>query len=91
MVKQICDFGDHRELAFCVHCGKETETRDHVPSKVFLDEPLPVNLPVVFSCERCNNELSKDEEYVACLIECVKMGTVNWRDMERVKKRDIKT
>jgi hypothetical protein len=85
MVENIGDFGDDRVLAFCVHCGNETDTRDHVPSKVFLDEPYPENLPVIFSCDRCNNALSKNEDYVACLIECVKMGSVNWEEMERQK------
>jgi len=52
------------------------ETRDHSPSRVFLDEPYPENLPVVSSCQKCNNSFSLDEEYVACLVECAKTGSV---------------
>jgi hypothetical protein len=39
----------HRPLFFdnrlggdtCIYCGGETETREHVQSKVLLDEPYP--------------------------------------------------
>jgi hypothetical protein len=69
----------------CVHCGKGTETRDHVPSKVFLDEPFPANLPVVYSCEQCNNKFSKDEDYLASLVECAKIGSIDLKKIERDK------
>lgn len=53
----------------------EPETRDHVPSKILLDEPFPPVLPVVKACRSCNNGFSKDEQYIACLLECVVCGT----------------
>lgn len=60
-------FVDKRLTGICVYCGGEPSTRDHVPSKVFLDEPYPENnLPVVPACETCNNSFSLDEE-VCCL------------------------
>src|SRR5579883_1837339 len=72
-MEQIPNFGDIRQLAWCVYCGGGTETRDHVPSKVLLDDPLPKNLAVVPACLSCNTGLSGDE-YFACLIECVLAG-----------------
>jgi hypothetical protein len=45
-----------------------------VPPKVLLGEPYPENLPVCPSCLKCNNTSSIDEEYVACLLECVLSG-----------------
>jgi hypothetical protein len=68
---QLTPFSDPRLRQSCVYCGGPTGTRDHVPSKVFLDEPYPENLPVVFACERCNAGFSLDEEYVACVIDSV--------------------
>ena len=73
-MEQIRNFGDKRQLGWCIYCGAKTESRDHVPSKVFLDEPYPENLPVVPACSQCNYGFSLDEEYVACLIECVIAG-----------------
>lgn len=48
-------------------------TRDHVPSRAFLDRPFPPNLPVVECCRRCNNGFSLDERH--CL--------PSWRRMWR--------
>jgi hypothetical protein len=60
-----------------------------VPSKVFLDEPYPSNLPVVFACRSCNEGFSLDEEYLACLIECTINGTTNPKVIKREKIRAI--
>jgi hypothetical protein len=68
-MEQLRCFGDERNEGYCIHCGGSDETRDHSPSKVFFDEPYPKNLPVCPSCLRCNNALSIDEEYLACLLE----------------------
>jgi hypothetical protein len=73
-MKQIKCYGDSRFKGFCVHCGGPDETDDHVPSKVFLDEPYPANLMVCSSCLSCNNSFSIDEAYVACFLECVLAG-----------------
>lgn len=74
---------DKRQSSLCAYCGGPVETRDHVPSKVFLDSPYPVNLPVVPSCEACNSGFSPDEQYTACLIECTLAGSARWEDIER--------
>ena len=55
----------------CAYCGRSPDTADHVPSKILLDDPLPANLPVVPACTTCNRGFSRDEEYLACLLECV--------------------
>lgn len=70
------NYGDERNKGWCVFCGGPEETRDHAPSKVFLDEPYPENLPVLPSCGVCNHSFSLDEEYTACLIECCKAGSI---------------
>ncbi|MCL5105441.1 MAG: hypothetical protein M1133_15205 [Armatimonadetes bacterium] len=82
---QLPNYGDGRQSAFCVYCGDVTETRDHVPSRVLLDEPYPDNLPVVSACEPCNSSFSKDEEYVACLVECALRGVVGGEGIQRQK------
>lgn len=82
-------FFDQRLAGFCVYCGSEPSTRDHVPSKVLLDEPYPPNLPVVFACKRCNNGFSKDEQYLACLIECVINGSSCFTLLKRDKIKRI--
>ncbi|MBI5499771.1 MAG: hypothetical protein HY907_05980 [Deltaproteobacteria bacterium] len=40
-----------------------------------LDEPYPDDLPVVPACRDCNAGFSPDEEYVACLVECMLAGS----------------
>lgn len=83
------NLGDERQKAFCVHCGGTTETRDHVPSRVLLDEPYPPQLPAVPACRLCNEALSKDEVYFTCLIECARVGSVNGDAIQREKIRRI--
>lgn len=60
----------------CVYCAGQGATVEHVPSKVFLDKPLPANLPSAVSCKECNRGFSLDEQYVACLIDCAITGDV---------------
>ena len=84
-MEQIKCYGDQRNKGFCVHCGGLYETDDHVPSKVLLDEPYPENLIVCPSCLSCNNLLSKDEAYVACLLECVLAGDADPARLHRPK------
>lgn len=80
-------FSDPRLSAFCVYCGSTPNTRDHTPSKVLLDQPYPNNLGVVPCCGDCNQSLSIDEEYFACLVECAACGTV---DLERILRPTIR-
>lgn len=48
---------------FCIYCGKESDTREHSPSKVFLSEPYPNDLSMLPACFECNNGFSSDELY----------------------------
>lgn len=82
-MQQFTCYGDKRYRGYCVHCGGPDETDDHVPSKVLLDEPYPANLMVCPSCLKCNNGLSLDEEYVACLLECVIAGDTHSASIKR--------
>lgn len=68
-------FIDDRLRGLCVYCGAEADSRDHVPSKILLDEPYPENIPVAESCIECNQGFSASEEYLACFIDCVINGT----------------
>lgn len=72
----------------CVYCGDSAETRDHVPSLILLDDPLPPNLPVVGACKSCNNGFSLDEQYLACLLECTLCGTTILQELNRKKIKD---
>lgn len=78
-------YNDWRLRNVCAYCGEYAETEDHVPSKCFLDKPLPQNPPVVPCCHQCNASFTEDEEYVFCLIECMKAGTTDPMQIERIK------
>lgn len=56
----------------CIYCGNPATTREHVPSKAFLTEPYPDNLPTIPACFKCNNGYSEDENYVACFLDILK-------------------
>lgn len=84
-------FYDDRFNGICVYCGAYPDTRDHVPSKVLLDEPYPIGLPVVACCKECNNSFSYDEVYIACFIECVINGTSEPNSLNRQKIKRILT
>ncbi|HEX7645299.1 MAG TPA: hypothetical protein VF472_24115 [Burkholderiaceae bacterium] len=83
---QLNDYADDRLINGCIYCGGRDDTREHVPSKVFLDAPFPENLPVVGACGDCNNGFSADEEYLACLVEAVVAGTA---DPERMRRPSV--
>ncbi len=78
-------FADERLRGYCVYCGGYPETREHSPSRVFLDEPYPQNCGVVAACRKCNESFSLDEEYLACFVECVVCGSTDPDQMRRSK------
>ncbi len=88
-MEYIQNLGDERQMTFCVHCGGKAETRDHIPSRFLLDEPYPSQLPTVPACRACNETLSKDEVYFACLVECARVGSVTEKAIQREKIRRI--
>jgi len=80
---------DRRLTGMCVYCGAEPDTRDHVPSKVFLDAPYPPELPVVAACKRCNESFSLDEQYLACFLDCVVCGGTEGSHLLRTNVKRI--
>jgi len=86
-MEQINNYADQRANGQCLYCGGMPETREHVPPRVFLDKPYPTNLPVVDACKECNNGFSLDEEYVACLLECI---VSNSTTPEKLHRENIK-
>ncbi|MBM3114253.1 hypothetical protein [Jeongeupia naejangsanensis] len=78
---------DDRLKGVCTYCDAVANSRDHVPSKILLDEPYPDNLPVAESCVKCNQGFSASEEYFACLLECVINGTTTPSNSFREKIR----
>lgn len=83
------EYGEGHPERMCCYCGAWADTVDHVPSKVLLDEPYPENLPVVPCCRKCNEQFSLDEEYVAVLLECVRLQTFEPSLFKRKKIRKI--
>jgi len=84
-------FMDERLAGFCIYCGADPDTREHVPSRILLDDPLPPNLdlPVVGACSSCNTSFSLDEEYLACFLECAICGSVDPESLQREKIRRV--
>lgn len=85
-MNQLTNFADSRLINGCIYCGGAAETRDHVPSKCLLDQPYPENLPVVGCCEKCNQEFSRDEQYLVCLLESVLCGST---DPEKISRPSV--
>jgi hypothetical protein len=56
----------------CIYCGKRSDIREHVPSKVFLNKPIPIDLPTLPACFLCNNSFSEDELFLALLVQIMK-------------------
>lgn len=88
-MKQLINYADDRLIVGCIYCGAHGETREHVPSRVFLDAPLPENLPIVGACRTCNNGFSLDEEYLACLVESVIAGSTEPEKINRPSVANI--
>jgi hypothetical protein len=85
-MRQMRPFADNRLLVGCIYCSSPTETRDHVPSRILLDEPYPENLPVIAACAACNAGFSLDEAYVACLVECARTGSVAAAERPKIRR-----
>lgn len=88
-MRRVLFTGDQREIGGCIHCGGPADTLDHVPSKLFLDDPLPANMDGCAACFACNNSLGSDEEYLACILECAATGQADPDLVERRKVANI--
>jgi hypothetical protein len=82
-------YSDEHFDGMCTYCGETPDTKDHVPSKVLLNEPFPENLHKVDCCLKCNQDFSSDEVYFACLLECIINGSANIADLKREKIKRI--
>ena len=69
----------------CIYCGESARTREHTPSKTFLIEPYPENLPTIPACFACNNGYSEDEKLNRTLQEQIWMenGKVYFKPDEK--------
>lgn len=76
-MKCFNDYSDDRTRGTCIYCGGSPETREHIPPRAFLDKPYPCDLPIVEACAKCNGGFSLDEQYMACLIDCVISGSAD--------------
>ena len=72
----------------CIYCGAPADTREHCPSRAFLKEPRPCNLPVLPSCSKCNNSYSADELYLKYFIVFMKAA---WTGDKPEIKEKLKT
>lgn len=63
---------DKESYSECIYCGKPADTREHIPSKVFLSQPYPDNLGIVPACKECNKSFSGDELFLSLLIDILK-------------------
>jgi hypothetical protein len=53
----------------CIYCGtKDDLTVDHVPPKLLLARPYPLNLLTVPACRPCNQSFQKDDEYTRTML-----------------------
>lgn len=88
-MRQIHPWADERLLDedACIYCHDLASTREHVPSRILLeDQPYPKNLMVVPACAPCNQKWSRDEAYLACLIDCALNGSTDSDNLrEKVK------
>ena len=87
----IDDYSDQRWKGGCAQCGvaihQDNKSSDHVPSKCLLRKSegrdknqYPDNLPVIFTCIKCNQRFSKDEEYFRLFLNCVLVGSTSPED-----------
>lgn len=81
MAKFFNDYADDRQKQCCVHCGNRVEnncaSREHVPTKGLLLEPLPAQYPTLTVCHSCNEGHSLDEEYLIAFLSSVLSGSTD--------------
>lgn len=79
---QIRNFADPRQTELCAYCAtlEKKLTKDHTPSKIFLNKPYPENMHIVPACFDCNNNFSSDEEYLSY-----------WIEMALFEQKEVKT
>lgn len=59
-----------RFKSVCIYCrSNQAKSKEHLPSRVFLDTPYPNEYSIVPACENCNIGFSADEVYVSCFVD----------------------
>jgi len=54
----------------CIYCrSNPAKSKEHLPSRVFIDIPYPNEYSIVPACEKCNIGFSADEVYVSCFVD----------------------
>lgn len=83
---------DKKGIFKCIYCLDIADSREHIPSKIFLNKKYPEELAVLPACKKCNNSYSNDEQYLACLIDFIEFKLNNSSDVKRdiIKKTFIK-
>jgi hypothetical protein len=58
-----------KRRGICGYCGNQRDlTRDHLPPKLLLEKPYPMNLRTVPSCYPCNQSFKADDEYTRTVL-----------------------
>lgn len=76
-------------LHFCIYCGKPSNTREHCPSKVFLEKPYPDDLPVLPACFECNNSFSSDELYTKMYMDSIGYSSGFYNNISPLLKKHM--
>ena len=65
----------------CIHCNRSLDdsnrSREHVPTRSLLRKPYPAELITMEACRDCNGSFSRDEQYLAVLLDAVLAGTAD--------------
>lgn len=72
--------------SMCIYCHTNiANSREHLPSRIFLDAPYPEGYSIVPACKDCNGGFSPDEVYVSCFIDKLRNALSNNRITIREK------
>lgn len=66
--------------SMCIYCHTNiANSREHLPSRIFLDTPYPEGYSIVPACKECNVGFSPGEVYVSCFIDKLRNALSNNR------------
>ena len=66
--------------SICIYCRTNVaNSREHLPSRIFLDIPYLEEYSIVPACKKCNGGFSADEVYVSSFIDKLKRALFNNR------------
>lgn len=88
-MRQFTNYGDSRQQGFCAFCGATAETAAKIPRELFLDHPYLDSASDVPACRNCAQSGLLDDQYLACLVECVLVGSTDLARVTRERVADI--